>query len=139
MKIRNFRNNQKNAKQAAALARSVKVPFGILKQANDIWQTEHSEEFYGFSYKAMDPLSYAEQQLGLITTTAIANHILRAYRKVKSRPPKPNEQTKIGPLLLDDANYLSTDSRLQGTKGKTAAADTAAIKTNPPVIDVDVQ
>ena len=112
MKIPNFRNNQKNSKQAAALARSVKVPFGILKRANEIWRTKHSEEFYGFSYKAMDPLSYAEQQLGLITITAIANHIQRAYRKVKSQPPKPNEQTKIGQLLLDDANYLCTYSCL---------------------------
>ena len=84
MKIPNFRKNQKNAKRAAALARSTKVPFGILKRANEIWRTEHSDEFYGFSYKAMDPLSYAEQQLGIIATTAIANHILRAYRKVKS-------------------------------------------------------
>ena len=117
------------------MARSTKVPFGILKRANEIWRTEHSEEFYGFSYKAMDPLSYAEQQLGLITTTAIANHILRAYRKVTSRPPKPNKQTKIGPLLLDDTNYLSTDSRLHGKEGKTAAADTAApSKPIPPLL-----
>jgi len=53
---------------------------------------------------------YTVQQLGLITTTVFSNHMLRAHKKVKSRPPNDDERTKCGPLLLDDAYYLITDS-----------------------------
>jgi len=59
----------------------------------------------------MDPLTYAEQQRGLLTTTSIANHILWAHKDVKSQPPKDDESTKFGPLLFDGADYLSSDTR----------------------------
>ena len=110
MKIPNFTENEKYAKKNAKLARSTKVPHSVLHRANEIWR-KHENQFYGHSYKAIDPLTYAEQQLGLITTTAIANHILRAHNDVKSRPPKEDESTKFGPLLFDGADYLSSDTR----------------------------
>jgi hypothetical protein len=113
MKIPNFKESQNNAKAAAEFARSTKVPHSVLPRANEIWRKEHPEEFYGHSYKAMDPTTYATQQLGLITSTALSNHILRAHKKVKSRPPKDNERTKFGSLLSDDANYLATDTTYQ--------------------------
>ena len=59
----------------------------------------------------MDLLTYAEQQLGLLTTTAIANHILQAHKDVKSWPPKEDETPPIFPLLFDGADYLSSDTR----------------------------
>ena len=104
-----FSTDQINAKAAAELARSKKVPRGILNRANDIWRHEHPDEFYGNSYKAMDPKTYAVQQLGLITSTAIANHILRSYGKAKSRPTTSPKSALVGSLLKDDACYLSTD------------------------------
>ena len=71
----------------------------------------------------MDPLTYAEQQLGLITTAAIANHILQAHNVVKSRPPKDDKSTKFGSLLFDGANYLSSEFRQQGGVGTDASVD----------------
>ena len=119
MKIPKFSENQQKAKKPAKLARSTKVPHYVLPRANEIWCKEHEAEFYGHSYIAMDPLTYAEQQLELITTTAIANHILRAHKlvKSKSRPPKNDVSTKFGPLLFVGATYLSTYTRHQSSGG----------------------
>ena len=62
MKIPNFTENQQNAKKKAAkLAHSTKVPDSVLAHANEIWRKEHEDQFYGHSYKDMDPLTYAEQ------------------------------------------------------------------------------
>ena len=76
---------------------------------HNIWRHEHPDEFFGYSYKAMDPKTYAVQQLGLISSTAIANHILRSYGKAKSRPTASPKSALVGLLLKDDACYLSTD------------------------------
>ena len=55
----------------------------------------------------MDPKSYAVQQLGLITTTALSNHILRAYGKAQSKQRGLDEERPhVGFLLLDDACYF---------------------------------
>ena len=62
----------------------------------------------------MDPTTYTIQQLGLITSIAISNHILRAHKKVNSRPPKDNKRITFGSLLLDDANFLATDAHQYG-------------------------
>jgi len=61
MKIPKFKDSQNDAKAAAELARSTKVPHSVLPQANEIWRKEHQEGFYGHSYKAMDPTTYAIQ------------------------------------------------------------------------------
>ena len=75
-----------NAHAADILARSKDVPRGILQKANDIWRHSNPDDYYGFSYKARDPLTYAEQQLGSIFLNAASSHILRVYKKVKSKP-----------------------------------------------------
>ena len=102
-----FKETQQNARAMASLVRSKKVPKGVLQRANTVWRTEHPEEFYGYSYKAMDPSSWAEQQLGLVTTTAISNHILRATGQVNTQPASHEERAKLGPLLKDGADILS--------------------------------
>ena len=85
-KLPTFGKDRVHARKAALLARSTKVPLGILPHANKLWRLDHPGEFYGFSYKAMDPMTYAKQQLGLISSTAVANPILRTHQKIKSRP-----------------------------------------------------
>ena len=68
----------------------------------------------------MDPKSYAVQQLGLITTTALSNHILRAYGKAQSkqRGLDEEERPQVGSLMLDDACYFRTDTvHMKGTMG----------------------
>ena len=109
MPLPSFENDQVNAKAAAELARSKKVPRGILPRANAIWRKECPDEFYGYSYKAMDPLNWAEQQLGLVMSRAISNQIVRAHKQVKTRPSKAGSNPNLGSLLKDGAQYLATD------------------------------
>ena len=51
-----------------------------------MWKEEADEQFYGYSYMAPDPKTWAEQQIGLTIATALSNHILTAYHQVKVTP-----------------------------------------------------
>ena len=58
-----------------------------MKRANDLWRHEHPDASYSGSYRAMTPESWFDHEFGLITSSAIASHILRAYNKTnKSKP-----------------------------------------------------
>ena len=63
-----------------------------------MWHRECPDEFYGHSYKAMDPTTttWAEQQLGLVMSRAISNQILRAHKRVKVKPNKAGSIPKLG-------------------------------------------
>jgi hypothetical protein len=77
MPIPKYKSNRPNGLAAAKLASSSRnVPRGVLKRANEIWRTEHPDTYYGNSYKAMDPRTYFDQELGLIISTAISSHLL---------------------------------------------------------------
>jgi hypothetical protein len=82
-------------------ARSTKVPHNMLGRANFIWRTAHPQEFYGGSYKARDPRTHFDQSLGLIMSTSIASHLLRAHKRVRTLQP-----TRINP----DDDTVSTTS-----------------------------
>jgi len=105
-------NKFKNAHAADKLARSKDVPRGILQKANDIWRHSNPDDYYGFSHKAKDPLTYAEQQLGNIFLNASSNHILRVYKKVK---PKPVNLPKCGqePLLCHYIDPAPSNTSLE--------------------------
>ena len=93
-----FKENRPNAEAAAKLATSSRhVPRGILKRANDIWRSNHPDTYYGNSFKAMDPWTYFDQELGLIISTAISSHLLRAHNKDKALPPLecPGEECNV--------------------------------------------
>jgi len=77
---------------------------------------------------------YTIQQLGLITSTAITNHILRAHKKVNSRPPKDNKRIKFGSLLVDDANHLATDAHQYGIVGSDRETTVHAAPIKPVVM-----
>ena len=85
--ISNFTDGRPNAEAASRVARSNKVPSGVLLRANEIWRRENPGSFYGTSYKAMDPMKYFQQQLGLIISKALSSHLIRAHNKNKSRRP----------------------------------------------------
>ena len=87
MPLPDFCDTRPRAKEAARLVTSDRVPRGLLPRANFIWKKEHPECFYGGSYKAMDPWSYFNQQLGFVISTAISSHILRAHNKNQSNAP----------------------------------------------------
>jgi hypothetical protein len=78
--------NKPNAQKAARLSLSDTMPKGILPRAGKLWQEHHPNEFFGFSYMSPNPKIWAEQQIGLTIASALSNHILVAYNKVKILP-----------------------------------------------------
>ena len=77
----NFADGRINAEAVEKIARSAKVSRGVLKRANDIWRCTNPDSSYSGSYKAMDPLTHYNQQMGLIISTSISSHLLRAHEK----------------------------------------------------------
>ena len=49
--------------------------------------TSRYNYFYRGSYQAMDPLAHFDQQLGLIISTLVSSHLLRAHDENKALPP----------------------------------------------------
>ena len=82
--ITNFTDGRVQAEAASRVARSPKVPRAVLQRAN---VSENPDTCYGTSYKAMDPMRYFQQQLGLVISKAISSHLIRAHNKNKSKRP----------------------------------------------------
>jgi hypothetical protein len=85
--VPDFAADRPNALAAARICRSRVVPHGILERANSIWRHEHPDSSFSGSYKAMDPKTHFDQQLGLVISTAISSHLLRAHAKNQSKHP----------------------------------------------------
>src|SRR6056300_927183 len=83
------------------------VPSGVLKRASDIWRNTRPGEFFGGSYRAMDPTSWANQQFGLITCVAHGNHMLRAIQKIRE-PIGLNDRLRELAYDLDSDYVLDT-------------------------------
>ena len=93
-------------------ARSARVPHNILGRANQLWRRDHPREFYGGLHKVMDPKSCFDQELGLVMSTAIASHLLRAHGK--NIALKPTLQTDISrtDYDTDSTAFVTTISSL---------------------------
>ena len=78
-----YPESRPHAKRADQLVRSIKMPHGILTRPNTIWNQQHPNTFYGDSYHTMNPASHFEQNLGLVISTAISSHLLRAHNKLR--------------------------------------------------------
>ena len=81
-----FDSKRIHAPAAYRLACSSKVPWGILARADILWRAEQPDTSYSGSFRAMTPSAWFDQEFGLITSSAIASHILRAHNKNKSKP-----------------------------------------------------
>ena len=82
-----FPPDRKQASAADRVARSPKVPRAILQRADKLWREANPDIHYGDAHNAMTPTRYFDQQLGLVISTAISSHILRAHNKNKTKPP----------------------------------------------------
>ena len=83
-----FTDGRIHAVAADRLARSYKVPHGLLKRADILWRRRRLDELYGDSYKAMmTPSQYFDQKLGLVILTAVSAHLLRAHNRVRPLGP----------------------------------------------------
>ena len=76
-----------NATAAYKLACSSKMPHGLLQRANELWKINNSNISYSGSYKAMDPMTWFNQQLGLITCNVVSSHLIRAHGKNRRKRP----------------------------------------------------
>ena len=65
---------------------SNKVPWNVLQRADDLWRHEHPNTSYSGSYHAMSPRRWSDHALGLITSSAIASHLIRAHNKNRAKP-----------------------------------------------------
>ena len=52
--------NKRHAKSAAKLARSNKVPSGVLERADKLWQHKHPGDFFGRSYTSRRHLQFMQ-------------------------------------------------------------------------------
>ena len=81
-----FDSKRIHAPAAYRLACSSKVPWGVLNRADILWRAAQPDTSYSGSFRAMTPSAWFDQEFGLITSSAIASHILRAHNKNKSKP-----------------------------------------------------
>ena len=115
-----------NAAAAYAAAHSRKVPRVLLERADEIWRGENPDTSYSESYLAMTPTKYYEQQIGLVISTAVSSHLLRAHNKNRTKGPvkcmidpecrcdgKP-DNTEI-PLFCPECTVQDTCTCTQGT------------------------
>jgi len=63
------------------------MPHGILRRANDIWKRKNPNLSFSGSYKAMDPMTWFNQQLGLVTCNVVSSHLIRAHGKNRTKRP----------------------------------------------------
>ena len=87
-----FPSDRPNAKLAAQRSISTKTPFDVLGKANEHWKRSHGDSLFGGTYTAPTPSIWANQQLGLITQTHIANHIKTSLTKLQygNNPDPPD-------------------------------------------------
>ena len=74
--------NRPNANICEGSAQNSRVPNDMLGIANHIWRATHPHKLYGAgSYKQMVRRTHFDQSLGLVMSTAIVSHLLRARKR----------------------------------------------------------
>ena len=82
-----FMDDRPHAAAAWRVATSPVVPRGILERADTIWRSQHPNKFYGDSHRATTPSMWFNKQLGLVISTSVSAHLIRAHNKNKSKKP----------------------------------------------------
>ena len=124
-------------------ARSTRVPHNMLGRANYIWRTKHPKEFYGGSYKAMNPRTHFDQSFRLVISTSIASHLLKAHKRVCTLQPtriNPDEDTATTVTASTtssistntDSKYFSQTTPNAVAKPQNLSQDTLGEHFSPP-------
>ena len=82
-----FAKDRIHSPAAERLARSHRVPRALLERADLVWRCENPDKPYGEPYLALMPSRHFEQKFGLVISTAVSSHLLRAHNKIRSKPP----------------------------------------------------
>jgi hypothetical protein len=80
--ITNFDPDRPHARRAYDRATHIRTPYDILGKADKAWKRDHGDSLFGFSYLAPTPSTWADQQIGLVCQTSIANHIKASFTKM---------------------------------------------------------
>ena len=83
LQLASFSSKRPNALLAAERTVSSKTPFDILGKEDKQWKRTNSNSLFGRNYTAALPSTWANQQLGLITQTYLANHIKTSFSKLQ--------------------------------------------------------
>jgi hypothetical protein len=83
-----------NAERASKLSVSDKIPRGVLSRATQLWSEEHKDEFYGGSWRAQDPWTDVNQQLGLLACQANGKHIAKYINDVRKKDRRAKSKSK---------------------------------------------
>ena len=86
LQLPSFSSERPNALLAAERAVSSKTPFDILGKADKQWKRTNGNSLFGRNYTSAIPSIWANQQLGLITQTYLANHIKASFSKLRFDP-----------------------------------------------------
>ena len=98
------------------------VPRGVLYHANKIWRSTRPGEFFGGSYMCMDPMTWANQQFGLLTCNANGAHMLRAIEHMRREPLRVEPDAADSVYEVDSIDVHGTreptfDGRTYSTSG----------------------
>ncbi|KAL3770792.1 hypothetical protein ACHAWO_005713 [Cyclotella atomus] len=99
-----FSTDQPNATRAAERAITNRTPYDVFGKADLIWKDTHRHKLFDGSYLSQQPSIWANQRLGLATSTHLANHINTSLTKVKQVcPTDGNNGTRLDkPASLDE-------------------------------------
>jgi hypothetical protein len=99
-----FSTDRPNATRAAERAITNRTPYDVFGKADLIWKDTHRHKLFDGSYLSQQPSIWANQRLGLATSTHLANHINTSLTKVKQVcPTDGNNGTRLDkPASLDE-------------------------------------
>jgi hypothetical protein len=77
-----FPVNRPNALRAAKLATNYRTPYNVFGKADQKWKATSPSKCFNGSYLSQLPSTWANQKLGLATSTHLANHINNSLTKL---------------------------------------------------------
>jgi hypothetical protein len=135
IEIPSFGQDRPNATRAYNIAKHIRTPYDVLGRADRNWKRDHGDNLFGFTYLAPTPRKWAEQRIGLLCQSSIANHIQASFTRMsfsnsnttttdspddRSDGPEADWSFYDGNILFDDELEpeldMFTDATLIDTK-----------------------
>jgi hypothetical protein len=107
-----FPINRPNAARAAKFATNHQKPYNVLGKANHKWKATHPSKCFEGSYLTQLPSTWAQEKLGLATTTHLANHINNSLTKLTFCGGS-NTQSDDSDSVSDDDCWRFFDSLME--------------------------
>jgi hypothetical protein len=82
LQLPTFPTDRPNAARAAKLATNYCTPYNVFGKADEKWKAMNPSKCFNGSYLSQIPSTWANQKLGLATSTHLANHINNSLAKL---------------------------------------------------------